>query len=203
MSNSLTPHYRPDIRAAPTYTLYAKNEGEFVHALTRINAHYYIVILSAGTVGTPQILQLSGIGSETYLQSLGITPVLNLPGVGQNLQDQPVAMFQYNVNGSTMNPFLNDPSQIEAAFAQYEAEMTGTFASSCLINTVGFLRIPPTDSIWKSFPDPAIGPNSPHYVFAFVVRTLFNIRPSFRLTRHCRTPLVPIRVKPRQRPDSG
>ncbi|KAF8326779.1 aryl-alcohol oxidase-like protein [Amanita rubescens] len=137
---------------SPTYTLHAANE----------------VILSAGTVGTPQILQLSGIGSKTRLQSLGITSVLNLPGVGQNLQDQPVAMFQFAVNGNTMNPFLNDPSQIQAAFAQYETDMTGTLASSCLINTIGFLRIPSSDSIWKSFPDPAIGPNSPHYVLGFV-----------------------------------
>ena len=130
---------------------------------------YSIVILSAGTVGTPQILQLSGIGSQTYLQSLGVASVIDIPDVGQNLQDQPITMFQWSVNGNTLNPFLNDPSQIGAALAQYNTDATGTLASSCLINTIGFLRIPSNDSIWQRFPDPAVGPNSPHYVFAFVV----------------------------------
>lgn len=45
------------------------------------------VILSAGAINSPQILMLSGIGSAAQLKSLGIAPVLDLPGVGQNLQD--------------------------------------------------------------------------------------------------------------------
>lgn len=45
------------------------------------------VILSAGTVGSPQILQLSGIGSGAHLSALGIPVVRDLPGVGENLQD--------------------------------------------------------------------------------------------------------------------
>ena len=45
------------------------------------------VILSAGAVGSPQLLQLSGIGDGAHLSSLGIPVVCNLPGVGENLQD--------------------------------------------------------------------------------------------------------------------
>ncbi len=45
------------------------------------------VILSAGTVGSPQLLQLSGIGDGAHLSSLGIPVVRDLPGVGDNLQD--------------------------------------------------------------------------------------------------------------------
>ena len=45
------------------------------------------VILCAGTVGSPQILLLSGIGPAAHLRSLGIPVVLDLPGVGANLQD--------------------------------------------------------------------------------------------------------------------
>ncbi|WP_260927594.1 GMC family oxidoreductase [Novosphingobium sp. 9] len=45
------------------------------------------VILSAGAVITPKLLTLSGIGEAAHLKRLGITPVVDLPGVGRNLQD--------------------------------------------------------------------------------------------------------------------
>ena len=45
------------------------------------------VILSAGTIQSPGLLELSGIGQPQILQAAGITPLLNLPGVGENLQD--------------------------------------------------------------------------------------------------------------------
>jgi choline dehydrogenase len=44
-------------------------------------------ILSAGTLDSPKLLMLSGIGDAVQLQALGISIVANLPGVGQNLQD--------------------------------------------------------------------------------------------------------------------
>lgn len=45
------------------------------------------VILATGAVGTPKLLQLSGIGDAGRLKTLGIDPVHDLPGVGSNLQD--------------------------------------------------------------------------------------------------------------------
>jgi choline dehydrogenase len=45
------------------------------------------VILSAGAIQSPQLLQLSGIGPARLLSSLGISVVADLPGVGENLQD--------------------------------------------------------------------------------------------------------------------
>ncbi|XP_075983794.1 glucose dehydrogenase [FAD, quinone]-like [Anticarsia gemmatalis] len=49
------------------------------------------VILSAGALQSPQLLILSGIGDAEHLKELGIYPIVNLPGVGKNLQDH-VAM---------------------------------------------------------------------------------------------------------------
>ena len=54
------------------------------------------VILAAGSVHTPQILQLSGIGDAAQLQNLGIKVVSDLPGVGRNLQDHLVLKVNYN-----------------------------------------------------------------------------------------------------------
>lgn len=53
------------------------------------------VIMSAGAFGTPQILMASGVGPGQHLQDLGITPVLDVPGVGQNLQDHISALLIY------------------------------------------------------------------------------------------------------------
>ncbi|KAF2368328.1 Glucose-methanol-choline oxidoreductase C-terminal [Trinorchestia longiramus] len=47
------------------------------------------VILSAGAIGSPQILMLSGVGDTDHLQQFNIPMVHHLPGVGQNLQDHP------------------------------------------------------------------------------------------------------------------
>lgn len=49
------------------------------------------VILSAGAFGTPQLLQLSGIGPADHLRSVGITPLVDSPNVGQGLTDHPNA----------------------------------------------------------------------------------------------------------------
>jgi choline dehydrogenase len=45
------------------------------------------VILAGGAFNSPQLLQLSGIGNADHLSSVGVDPVHNLPGVGENLQD--------------------------------------------------------------------------------------------------------------------
>lgn len=47
------------------------------------------IILSAGAIGSPQVLMLSGVGPAEHLRSLGIPVVQDLPGVGQNLRDHP------------------------------------------------------------------------------------------------------------------
>ena len=54
------------------------------------------VIVAAGSVHSPQILQLSGVGDASYLESFGIESVVDLPGVGQNLQDHLVLKVNYN-----------------------------------------------------------------------------------------------------------
>ena len=66
------------------------------------------LILSAGSIGSPQILQLSGVGQTNSLQALGIQPTVNLPGVGQNLQDHLQIRAVFKVQGvKTLNTLAN------------------------------------------------------------------------------------------------
>lgn len=55
------------------------------------------VILAAGSVHTPQLLQLSGIGPEAILESAGIETIVDLPGVGQNFQDHSTLADSMNI----------------------------------------------------------------------------------------------------------
>ncbi|XHS79285.1 GMC family oxidoreductase [Burkholderiaceae bacterium UC74_6] len=62
------------------------------------------LILASGAIGSPQILQLSGIGPAAHLQGLGIEVQHELPGVGANLQDHLQIRAVYKVSGaSTLN----------------------------------------------------------------------------------------------------
>lgn len=68
------------------------------------------VILSAGALQSPQLLQLSGIGDATRLQGLGIPVTHNLPGVGENLQDHLQLRLMYKVSKPiTTNDDLQSP----------------------------------------------------------------------------------------------
>ena len=58
------------------------------------------VILAAGAVGSPQIMLNSGIGASDELQALGIKPLVNLPSVGKNLTDHPLASVTWRVNSN-------------------------------------------------------------------------------------------------------
>ncbi len=53
------------------------------------------IVLSAGAIGSPQILMLSGVGPADHLRSLGIPVVRDLPGVGQNLRDHPMVYMTW------------------------------------------------------------------------------------------------------------
>jgi choline dehydrogenase len=66
------------------------------------------VILSAGAVNSPHILQLSGVGDPDHLTRIGVSVQHALPGVGQNMQDHYIARISFAVSGT---PTVNERSR--------------------------------------------------------------------------------------------
>ena len=60
------------------------------------------VIMCAGAIASPKLLQLSGIGDEPALNRSGITCITHLPGVGKNLQEHAGIRYSFDVNGDTL-----------------------------------------------------------------------------------------------------
>jgi len=79
------------------------------------------VLLSAGAVGSPQILQLSGIGDGARLRAAGVAPRHELPGVGGNLQDHLQVRAVFAVDGTrtlnTLSATLLGKARIAAEYA--------------------------------------------------------------------------------------
>ena len=67
------------------------------------------VILSAGAIHTPCLLELSGIGRPDVLNGIGVPLVHALPGVGENLQDHLQVRAIYRLNTPTLNDEINNP----------------------------------------------------------------------------------------------
>jgi choline dehydrogenase len=78
------------------------------------------VILSAGAIGSPQLLQLSGVGPAPLLRSHGVEVLHEVPGVGENMQDHWQIRCTYRVkNTVTLNQWVNNPVRRYAMGAYY------------------------------------------------------------------------------------
>ncbi|RYP16041.1 hypothetical protein DL765_005357 [Monosporascus sp. GIB2] len=103
------------------------------------------VILAAGAIHSPQILQLSGIGPKKILDGAGIDTVVDLPGVGQNFQDHPVLSVAITLQNFTIHPnpsdlFL-DPNFSDWARNAWETNRTGPY-SIAIGNVAAWLGMP-------------------------------------------------------------
>jgi len=93
------------------------------------------VILSAGAIGSPQILQLSGVASTELLNKYNIPVVKELPGVGQNLQDHLQIRLVFKTKENTLNDELNSYFKQFKVGLQYFLNRTGalTLAASQIV----------------------------------------------------------------------
>jgi choline dehydrogenase len=100
------------------------------------------VIICAGTVNSPQLLQLSGIGPAGLLGAHGIAPVLDNPAVGGNLQDHLAVVYSFKATRPTLNDELHSPFGQFVAGIRYLLTRRGPLALS-VNHFGGFVRAAP------------------------------------------------------------
>ncbi|WP_405983625.1 GMC family oxidoreductase [Streptomyces sp. NBC_00872] len=69
------------------------------------------VVVTAGTIGSAQLLLLSGIGPADHLRAVGVDVVLDLPGVGANLHDHPMSTVTYTARRAVPRNMGNPPGE--------------------------------------------------------------------------------------------
>ena len=93
------------------------------------------VVLSAGAINTPKILQLSGIGPAGLIEGLGIDVALDLPGVGENLNDHLLSkrVFRTNDETNTLNAIMGGAFGKVGAGLKYLASRRGPLSIGAAI----------------------------------------------------------------------
>ncbi|KAJ5263452.1 aryl-alcohol dehydrogenase [Penicillium angulare] len=107
------------------------------------------VILAAGAFQSPKILQISGVGGAELLEKHGIDIVMELPGVGHNLQDHMISYtsFQAKNELETKDSLVRqEPEAIGQAMQEYTATQSGPLASLG-VHTYAYLPLPSPDRI--------------------------------------------------------
>ena len=97
------------------------------------------IILSLGTIGSPQLLMVSGIGPAVCLKNKDIKIIKNLPGTGKNLQDHLQARPVFKCNTSTLNTNVRNFSKLILAGMQYLFFDKGPATLAASLG-VGFLK---------------------------------------------------------------
>jgi choline dehydrogenase len=160
-------------------------------------------LLAAGAVGSPQILQCSGIGAASRLHELGIKPLVDLPGVGENLQDHLQLRMVYKVgkNARTLNTMASNwfgKMKIGLEYAMFQSgpmsmapSQLGAFARSSANQATPNLQYHVQPLSLEKFGEPL-------HVFPAFTASVCNLRPTSR--GHVRVasadPYAPPKISP-------
>ncbi len=104
------------------------------------------VLLSAGVINTPQILMLSGIGDPEALRGAGVTCEVDVPGIGQNLQDHLITMAAYS--RKSKSTFLHNMRADRIVLSLAKAQFLGKgFATVLPQGLMAFIKSDPSLTI--------------------------------------------------------
>ncbi|KAE9380933.1 GMC oxidoreductase [Stipitochalara longipes BDJ] len=142
-----------------------KARGGTNSKITTVNAKQEVV-LAAGAFGSPVLLQRSGLGPKALLKSAGIKVQLDLPGVGNNLQDHAASLLLYIY---ATNPVPNTQTAASNATfaAEIQAEYTQNKTGPLTVgygNSVVFLPLPEIDPNYAGLITQLTAQNSSQYL---------------------------------------
>ena len=141
------------------------------------------VVLSAGAIGSPQILACSGIGSGGELQKLGIDVIHDLPGVGENLQDHLQIRLVYKTNCRTLNDEVNTllgQAQVGLQYALFRTGPLTLAASQVFIFTRSDPAVERPDIQFHMQPLSADKPGEGAHKFSAFTASVCQLRPESR-----------------------
>ena len=158
---------------------------DLLHAGSRVTAHAKDqVILSAGSIGSPQLLQVSGIGAHHHLDAIGVKTKVDLSGVGENLQDHLQIRTVYQVeNCKTVNTLYKNWFTRIGMGLEYAFKRTGplTMPPSTLGAFTKSDPSQPTANIeWHVQPLSLPKFGEPLHPFNAITPSVCNLRPSSR-----------------------
>jgi choline dehydrogenase-like flavoprotein len=107
------------------------------------------VVLAAGAINTPKLLQVSGVGPKSVLQAAGIPVKLEHDGVGANFQDHPYTGVMFNMSNEHRSEPNGDTLKTDAAFnasawEEYRVNRTGPLTQA-RGNSIAFIPLPEVD----------------------------------------------------------
>ncbi len=150
------------------------------------------VVLAAGAIGTPQLLQLSGIGPGALLQRHGLEVAHDLPGVGENLQDHLQIRAVFEVHGvKTLNTMAATPWGKAMIGLQYLFRRSGPMSMApsqlgCFTRSSPELRWPNLQYHVQPLSLDAFG--EPLHRFNAFTASVCNLNPTSRGSVHIRSP---------------
>lgn len=153
------------VKATGVEVVANKNQKPGADQTTRIITARKLVVVSAGAIGSPLILQRSGVGSAERLSKIGVNVVVDLPDVGCNYEDHSSSVPTFHVadDAETLDPIMaKEPGVMERYLPQF-AYGQG-FLSSNLNDAGSKLRPTPEElkemgpafqDLWKRYFEPA------------------------------------------------
>lgn len=165
------------------------------------------IILCAGAINSPQLLQCSGLGDRALLESVGVPVVHELPGVGKNLQDHLQIRLVFKTRDRTLNDELNHFLKRAMVGIQYLLTRTGPLtlaASQVAVFTRSSPDISRPDIQFHMQPLSAGRPGEHTHQFSAFTSSVCQLRPWSRGTISIRSsdPLVYPEIQPNYLSDS-
>jgi len=150
------------------------------------------VVLAAGAIGSPQILELSGIGRGDVLSAAGITPQVEVAGVGENLQDHLQLRLIFKVQGvktlNTMASTLWGKAMIGAEYALFRRGPMSMSPSQAGIFSRSFPEKASADLEWHLQPVSLDKFGDSVHPFPAMTASVCNLRPDSRGSTHLQGP---------------